>query len=165
MPRDVKIFDIGQGTGIMGKLLHAEGYNDIEGADASENFVQVAAETGCYRRTRHLYFGMGVQNLPADMIGQYDLVVGVGVFGGDHIPKEGLDDAHAMLKTGGIFLTCLRKIYMDDSSNFGSKLQELIAAGKFELLKDWSFERGSDRSTFKNLAKMETYMMACRRID
>ena len=39
MKRDAKIFDIGQGTGLMGKILSKEGFNNIDGADASQSFV------------------------------------------------------------------------------------------------------------------------------
>lgn len=48
VPREAKIFDMGQGTGIMGKLLRSQGFTNIEGADASENFVKVANSTGWY---------------------------------------------------------------------------------------------------------------------
>ena len=37
--RDSKIFDIAQGTGIMGRLLSEEGFTHIDGADASPQFV------------------------------------------------------------------------------------------------------------------------------
>ena len=42
MNRDAKIFDIGQGTGILGKLLIREGFTNIDGADASQSFVDKA---------------------------------------------------------------------------------------------------------------------------
>ena len=47
--RDAEIFDIGQGTGLMGKLLSREGFSKIDGADASSDFVQVSNESGWYR--------------------------------------------------------------------------------------------------------------------
>ena len=57
---------------------------------------------------------MGVEKLPSDWLGKYDLVVGVGVYGGGHIPKGGFDDAHALLKTGGVFVCALRKLYITE---------------------------------------------------
>ena len=59
-PRDAVIFDVGQGTGIMGKLLKAKGFNDITAADASGKFCEIAMQTGCYKECRELYFGRGV---------------------------------------------------------------------------------------------------------
>ena len=49
--RDAEIFDIGQGTGLMGKLLSREGFTTIDGADASSDFVQTASESGWYRNS------------------------------------------------------------------------------------------------------------------
>jgi len=59
-PRDASIFDIGQGTGILGKLLKAQGFNDIQGADASTKFNEVGMATGAYRECREVWFGRGV---------------------------------------------------------------------------------------------------------
>ena len=42
MGRDAEIFDIGSGPGILGKLLHAEGFSKIDGADCASNFVEAA---------------------------------------------------------------------------------------------------------------------------
>ena len=39
MPKDIKIYDIGCGTGIGGQLLNEAGYHDIIGSDASTNFL------------------------------------------------------------------------------------------------------------------------------
>ena len=49
--RDAEIFDIGQGTGLMGKLLSREGFTKIDGADASTDFVQTSSESGWYRNS------------------------------------------------------------------------------------------------------------------
>ena len=35
LPLDIKIYDVGCGTGMLGKLLSERGYNDILGTDAS----------------------------------------------------------------------------------------------------------------------------------
>ena len=40
--RDLKVFDIGAGTGLMGRLLAEQGFTNIDGADASPKFVGVA---------------------------------------------------------------------------------------------------------------------------
>ena len=59
-PRDAAVFDIGQGTGLMGKLLTQEGYTNIDGADATTNFVKTASESGWYRNSSVIWFGKGV---------------------------------------------------------------------------------------------------------
>ena len=167
MPRTAEIFDMGQGTGIMGKMLQEKGYSNIDGADASANFVRVAGESGWYRKTYHQFFGMGVDKLPSDWYGKYDLVVGVGVYGGGHIPKEGFDDAHALLKTGGVFIFAIRKPWFTegDENQFYEHLQGMISTGKFEMLKDWTFTRGVENAAYSHHAVFESYMAAVRRLD
>ena len=51
-----------------------------------------------------------------------------GVFLDGHIPYHGFDDAHAMCKTGGYFVTSIRKSYYVNGEEHGykDKLDELI---------------------------------------
>ena len=49
--KDAAIFDIGHGTGIMGKLLTQEGYTNIDGADGNPGFVETVKKTGHYQNT------------------------------------------------------------------------------------------------------------------
>ncbi len=66
--RDSTIFDVGQGTGIMGRLLTAEGFTNIKGADASPEFVKLANESGWYQGCHERWFGSGVDKLAADLL-------------------------------------------------------------------------------------------------
>lgn len=108
-PRDAAIFDIGCGTGFMGKLLHAQGYTNIEAADATQSYVDIASTSGWYTNCSVIWFGKGVEALPATLLGKYDLVMATGVFLDGHIPASGFDDAHAMCKPGGYFITSIRR--------------------------------------------------------
>ena len=102
------------------------------------------------------------------LLGKFDVVVAVGVFGGGHIPKSGYDDAHAMLRPGGHFVACIRKKYTDrdnEEEGFHDKMQELISSQKFVLEKDWVFERGNADANFAEHTRMETYMFVCRRVN
>ena len=51
LPKDSKILDVGCGTGLMGKMLSTDGYNQIVGVDASEKFVEASVATGFYTET------------------------------------------------------------------------------------------------------------------
>ena len=93
----------------MGRLLHTEGFTNIQGGDATSQFVEKAGKSGWYSGgTRELWFGRGVDQLPKDLIKKFDCVMASGVFLEGHIPNEGFDDAHAMCKTGGYFVTSIR---------------------------------------------------------
>ena len=49
--KDAVIFDMGHGTGIMGKLLKQEGYRTIDGADGNIGFVDTAMKSRNYRKS------------------------------------------------------------------------------------------------------------------
>ena len=57
LARDAVIFDIGQGPGILGKLLTAEGFTNISGADVSANFNEEARQSGWYQSVVEHWFG------------------------------------------------------------------------------------------------------------
>ena len=165
--RDAPMFDIGQGTGLMGKLLKKEGFTNIDGADASSEFVRIAQESGWYQDVREFWFARGVDQLPNEWKGRYDIVVASGVFLEGHIPAAGFDDAHALCKTGGYFITSIRKQYWENGHEFGykDKIDELVSAGKFELVKTWTFMRGVADSEDPLFVEMPSFMFVCKRLD
>ena len=99
-------------------------------------------------------------------MGAYDVVVCSGAFLEGHVPNEGFDDAHAMCKIGGHFVTSIRKAYYVNGHEFGykDKLDELIAAGKFEMVKSWTFMRGHADNPDPLFTQMESFMFVCKRI-
>ena len=68
------------------------------------------------------------------MIGKFDLVMATGVFMDAHLPDIGFDEAHALLKTGGHFITSIRQYYFTDGHEFGSAAKEPNLAEKNWLL-------------------------------
>ena len=165
--RSVAVFDIGQGTGILGRLLRAAGYTNVSGADASVEFCRVATESGNYQSVRAFWFSRGVSNLPAEWVGSFDLVMASGVFLEGHIPAAGFEDAHALCKTGGHFITSMRKQYYVDGHEYGykEKLDEMVSAGKFAILKTWTFMRGVPNAEDPLFVEMPSFMFVCRRLD
>ena len=148
----------------MGKLLNAEGYTNIEGADASQTFVDTSNASGWYTSCHVRWFGMGVEALAPAMLGKYDLVMATGVFLEGHIPPSGFDDAHAMMKTGGYFVTSLR-LSEWENSGYKAKIDEFVAAGKVELIKTWGFMRGLKGAEDPMFAEMPSLMFAVKRLD
>lgn len=165
--RDASILDVGQGTGIMGKLLKAQGFNDIQGADASTKFNEVGRATGAYKECREVWFGRGVDQLPRDFLMRFDVVMGSGIFMDGHIPAAGFDDVHAMCKTGGHFITSMRKVYYQDGHEYGykEKLDSLVRSGKFEWVKDWTFKRGVAGAEDPLFVEMDSFMYILKRLD
>ena len=73
--KEVKIIDIGCGTGLVGEHLKAEGFNNFDGLDISDEMLQIASQRG-YQK---LYSGSLNKKLPIND-NAYDCVMCVGVF-------------------------------------------------------------------------------------
>ena len=49
LDKDVKILDMGCGTGLGGVTLNSKGYSNIDGLDASAGMIEKCQEKGVYR--------------------------------------------------------------------------------------------------------------------
>ena len=92
----VKIIDIGCGTGLVGEHLKAEGFNNFDGLDISDEMLQIASQRG-YQK---LYSGSLNKKLPIDD-NAYDCVMCVGVFTHDHVSSSGFNELCRIAKPGG----------------------------------------------------------------
>ena len=142
LDRASKVYDVGAGSGLVGELLAEKGFTHIEGGDASEGLINAAKAK--YVHTEVRWYGMGVDKLPADKVGTFDCVTASGVWLHGHIPSAGIEDCHALLKTGGYFVTAMRSLYWVDGQEDGykDKIEEFIAQGKLELKMTKTFMRG-----------------------
>jgi SAM-dependent methyltransferase len=143
LPKDSDIFDVGCGPGVIAEMLKKEGYNNIDGADASEKFIAHCESTGWYRDLGCFYFGANV--LPDKFKNKFDCVTASGVFLPNHFPPAALDDIHVCLKVGGYMVTAMRSyLYIDgDSHGYKDKFNELVRDGKFKVVSKGDFTRGS----------------------
>ena len=73
-------------------------------------------------------------------------MTGAGVFLKGHMPAIAIEDCLASLKIGGYMVTAIRSIYWEkgQEEGFKDKFDELIAAGKFELVHTFTFLRGRE---------------------
>ena len=144
LPKDVAILDVACGTGMFGRLLHNQGYLNMVGSDATPNFVKVSKETGIYVDVFEHWFGTGLDKFPAEHVNRYDVVTASGCLSKGHIPNAGLDDIHAALKVGGYFVAGWRTFYLNpgEENGFYEKLSAMEAEGKFELVRQYEFQRG-----------------------
>ena len=145
IPKDAKIFDAGCGTGLIGEMLHKEGYTNMDGADASKKWVEYVNTKGWYKVCEAFYLGMGVDEFPSKFKGKYDCCMASGVFLPNHMPASAMDDIHSCLKTGGYFITAMRSyLYVDgEKHGFKDKINELVADGKFKHHSQGEFVRGT----------------------
>ena len=124
-----EILDVGAGTGVCGVLLREKGFTNIIGADASASLLKKLDETGAYKASRCMFFGLGLDKYPDDLKNRFDLVVAGGVWLEGHIPACGFDDVHASLKPNGYCVTAMRTTYWTNGQKDGykDKVDEMIA--------------------------------------
>ena len=127
--------------------------------------MEAAVQSGNYRKTFHMMFGKGVVKFYQDMLGKYDVVTSTGCFLEGHIPASCFEEAHALLKPGGHFVTAMRSEYFISGQKEGykDKLDEMVAEGKFKLLKVWTFKRGIAGATDPMFEEMSNTMFICER--
>lgn len=81
------IYDAGCGSGKVGKLLAAAGYNQLTGADLSESMLQRARKTGVYRELKIADFSTAL----AEQDEHYEGLISVGVWNdgfGENLTRE-----------------------------------------------------------------------------
>ena len=99
------------------------------------------------------------------MLGKYDVVTSTGCFLEGHIPASSFDEIHALLKPGGHFITAMRSEYYisDQKEGYKDKVDEMVTAGKFKLLKVRTFKRGIAGATDPMFEEMSNTMFICQR--
>lgn len=93
------------------------------------------------------------------------MVTASGVWMPGHMPNAAFDDVHASLKVGGHFVTGMRCSMWQDGIEEGykEKLESLIKAGKFEVVKRENFYRGTENGTGL-FAKQESTLFVLKKV-
>jgi SAM-dependent methyltransferase len=129
VPKDARILDAGAGTGIVGEVLAAAGYTDIEAMDLSPGMLEQARAKNVYNALHRKVMGepLGFRT------GEYDAVICVGTLTVGHAPASSLDELVRVTKPGGYVVFTLRPdVYEKDG--FKEKQAALEQAGKWELV-------------------------------
>ena len=147
--RTAVCLDIGSGTGIVGQALQQAGFTNLHALDVSTNFLDAVRERGFYCEHHNFFLGRGVDQFPENLKNFFDIVTASGVWMPGHMPNAALDDVHASLKMGGLLVTAMRNtMWMDNvAEGYKEKFESLIAAGKFEVVKQEEFWRGTENGT------------------
>jgi SAM-dependent methyltransferase len=129
VPVDVKILDVGAGTGIVGELLHQHGYRNFDGLDISLKMMEVARRKNVYRSLYQEVLGQPL-SLTTDT---YQAIIAKGVFAPGHAPSSAFNELIRITAPGGIIVFTLRSDYYE-TSDFGETQKDLEASGHWNLL-------------------------------
>jgi len=117
--KDIKIFDAGCGTGLVGVELKKFGYKNIDGADLSKKLLNLIP-TGIYNKLEQIDLNKAL-NKKSNI---YDAALCVGTFTFGHVKPPALDELIRVLKNRGLIcFTVNEGIY--EEYGFDKKIKEL----------------------------------------
>lgn len=129
--KNIKILDVGCGTGLSGLALKELGFQHVDGCDLSQGMLDKAAELEIYKRL----FSCNLNEPPIDAENEeFDAVTAVGVFSFGHIMPEAIDELLRVTKTNGIIIIGLNGHYYDEGS-LTNKLEILQHEGILKIIK------------------------------
>ncbi len=126
--RDVRVLDVGCGTGLLADSLRAQGFKRVDGLDYSAPMLAIAQREGriddAFLRDLNERLAMGAEC--------YDMLVSTGTFTHGHVGAGCLLELLALLVPGGC-LICTVHHDVWDGGGFGAGLQALTDAGVAEV--------------------------------
>ena len=118
--KEIKIYDAGCGTGLVGVELKKNGYTNFDGADLSEKLLALVPN-GLYRN-----LSKADLNKPLNISdNKYDAILCVGTFTFGHVKPQALDEFIRIIKNKGLICFTINEgIY--EEYGFDKKINELI---------------------------------------
>jgi len=131
---ELRILDVGAGTGRIGEELQKLGFRIIDAIDPSKELMDVLRSKKIYDNVWVEYFGGEASNFIQDS--SYDAVVISGGFSQCHLPVSCLDDILRILKSGGYFVNSMSYTSIDlpEMSELEPKMKSFCEAGKWTQL-------------------------------
>ena len=124
--KDIKIFDAGCGTGLVGIELKKFGYLNIEGADLSRKLLELVPKD-YYKKLEQVDLNKKLRT--EDNF--YDAVMCVGTFTYGHVRPHALDEFVRITKKNGLICFTINEgIY--EEYGFDKKIKELEEKKKFK---------------------------------
>ena len=114
--RDVKIADIGAGTGTVGQLLKENGYTNLTAFDISAHMLEEAKMKNIYK---DLLSAISMKKME-EYFQQFDYAISIACFGFGLIKPHGLDKITSLVKPGGLVCISFREVTLE-SEELGFK--------------------------------------------
>jgi predicted TPR repeat methyltransferase len=128
-PEASPILDAGVGTGLIGAILDALGYQGQIGIDMSRGMLNRAAQRNIYRALLQMVLGERL-DFPSD---HFDACQSIGVFTAGHAPPSAFDELVRVVHPGGhIFFSLLEEVY--DQKGYKEKFEVLEKSDKWRFV-------------------------------
>ena len=126
--KDIKIYDAGCGTGLVGVELKKFGYNKYDGTDLSQKLLDLVP--------KDLYQNLMKADLnkPIDLKDNtYDAVMCVGTFTFGHVKPQALDEFIRITKNKGLICFTINE-GIHEEYGFDKKIEELARQNKWKKI-------------------------------
>ena len=133
---NVRILDMGCGTGLTGQALVQKGFARVHGLDASPGMLKLAEGRG-YEKVEQLYLGEP-DSFPEELKDQFEYVTATAILAEGHCGPKVFQEMNMALKQGGHTLFTTREQYMDELG-YRQAIKELVDEGKWKLVKEANF--------------------------
>ena len=122
------ILDAGCGTGLVGKILQTQEYQNLEGLDFSQEMLDLVP-TNIYQKIFQADLNQSL-SIPDNY---YDHALCVGTFTYGHVKTNAFSEFHRILKDNAIFVFSINEgVY--ESYNFGEAIANYEKLDKWEVL-------------------------------
>ena len=96
--KNLRILDIGAGTGLVGHLLQNKGYSNIDGLDGCPKMLELAKQKNCYKNLINSFVSADY-NVPIED-NSYDVIIMAGVVCPGHIRLDAFNEIIRIVKSG-----------------------------------------------------------------
>ena len=126
--KEVKILDVGCGTGLSGNALRKFGFYQIDGLDFSIEMLKIASEKKIYNSLLNL----DLKNL-SKLNKRYEVIIASGVISPDHANPNIIKSAYSILDKKGLLIFSLNDHALRNDEFF-KDIQFKIRCSNFTLL-------------------------------
>ena len=126
--KEVKILDVGCGTGLSGNALRKFGFYQIDGLDFSKEMLKIASEKKIYNSLLNL----DLKNL-SKLNKRYEVIIASGVISPDHANPNIIKSAYSILDKKGLLIFSLNDHALRNDEFF-KDIQFKIRCSNFTLL-------------------------------
>ncbi|KAM7437544.1 Methyltransferase domain [Porites harrisoni] len=129
--KDLKILDLGCGTGLSGQVLKEKyGYDNLVGLDVSEDMLTIARQRNIYKTLISAF--VTTEKIEEIQDGEYDAVISAGVITTGLVRSSAFDEIIRWIKPGGIMcFTC--PVFDREEDGYKAKCESLKEEGKWTL--------------------------------
>ncbi|XP_053372937.1 ubiquinone biosynthesis O-methyltransferase-like [Mercenaria mercenaria] len=129
---NVRILDVGAGTGLVAKQLKKYGFEHIDALEPSEDMLNEARKNNLYENYFVEFISGTPSSLPAN---SYDVLTGGGIYATEaHVPAEAILEMIRLVKPGGVIILVGSYTYIRTSKNYDD-LEPLM--GRLEVEGKW----------------------------